>query len=86
MFSSKFNFGPVAILFLEAVVMATCTYLVREDMMIECVCPSSGRGSLEAVGWNECHALHRAVAEGNIPVMQLLLRRGVNVNGMDMMR
>lgn len=42
--------------------------------------------SLEAAGWNECRPLHRAAAEGNIPVMQLLLRTGVNVNGMDIMR
>ena len=41
---------------------------------------------MEAAGWNDCRPLHRAIAEGNISVLQVLLQNGAQVNGLDIMR
>ena len=40
---------------------------------------------LDSSGWNDCRPLHRAAAEGNKNVLQLLLLRGANVNSTDNM-
>ena len=42
--------------------------------------------SLEAAGWNDCKPIHRAVAEGHISILQILLRHGADVNSLDLIR
>ncbi|CAI8040309.1 hypothetical protein GBAR_LOCUS22470, partial [Geodia barretti] len=41
---------------------------------------------VDARGWNECTATHRAVADGNISILRVLLCNNANVNLADLMR